>query len=196
MLFADAQWMKAGTVGMTMHSDNAMNRFLASVERRALRMAEFSVRDRDEALDIVQDSMMALVQKYANRPEAEWAPLFFRILNSRIISWHRRRQSRRRWLWFGNELQTTADDDTDGLPEAEDRQTPDAWLQAHSLRERLEAVLKQLPLRQRQVFLLRAWEGLDVKATAQAMGCSEGSVKTHYFRVMARLREVLGEDLS
>lgn len=175
-----------------MSDPDALNRFLATVERRALRMAELSVGSRDDALDIVQDSMLALARSYARKPEADWAPLFYRILNHRIISWHRQRTRRRRWLWLDHEIGA----DTDGQGDAFDSRTghhdtPPALLAAEQLGERLEAALRDLPGRQRQAFLLRIWEGMDVRTTAGVMQCSEGSVKTHLSRAMARLQAVV-----
>lgn len=173
---------------------DALNRFLASVERRALRMAEWSVGSRDEALDIVQDSMLALARSYAHKPEADWAPLFYRILNHRILSWHRQRNRRRRWLWLDHEMSPEAEGQGDGLDRlAGHADTPPALLEAEQLRGRLEAALRALPERQRQAFLLRVWEGMDVRATARAMQCSEGSVKTHLSRAMARLQTAVEE---
>lgn len=164
--------------------------FLRGVERRALRMAEFSTGNRDDALEIVQDSMLAFVRNYQSRPAEEWTPLFYRVLDSRILDFHRRRTVRSRWLaWLplggGDDeegvdaLAQVADDVEPGpLQRLADGQTTGA----------LDAALKALPLRQRQCFLLRVWEGLDVAETAIAMQCSEGSVKTHLSRAMTALR--------
>ena len=171
----------------------ALDRFLAGVERRALRMAEISVRDRDEALDIVQDAMIKLARHYGQRPEGEWAPLFYRILQNGVRDWHRRRKVRNRVMaWFGS---GTPDDGYDPVGAAPDpfARTPAERIQADEALEQLEASIRQLPPRQREAFMLRTFEGLDVAGTAVAMGCSEGSVKTHYFRAVHTLREALGE---
>lgn len=154
-------------------------------------MARLATRDRDEALDLVQDAMTALVQRYADRPPAEWAPLFHRILQNRIRDWARRHALRARlraWLGRGDDGDGAAGDPLDGL--ADDASATPAEL---AERAGLARALAALPLRQREAFLLRAWEGLDVAATARAMRCSQGSVKTHYFRAIRALRAALGD---
>ncbi|MBL8300046.1 MAG: RNA polymerase sigma factor [Rhodanobacteraceae bacterium] len=171
---------------------NHLDRFLRSVERRALRIAELSVGHRDEALDLVQEAMLAFVRNYAGKPEAEWPPLFYRVLDSRVTDWHRRSQVRGRWLAV---LWPTRDDeeDTDPIAMAVDAAEtgPLARLASENAGEALDAALRQLPLRQRQAFLLRIWEGLDVADTATAMRCGEGSVKTHLWRALNALRTAL-----
>ncbi|MGC4027557.1 MAG: RNA polymerase sigma factor [Steroidobacteraceae bacterium] len=174
----------------------SLDSFLASVERRALRIAQLATRDRDEALDLVQDAMLRLARRYASRPSGEWAPLFHRILLNRIRDWQRGRKLRdslflRRW-------RAPEEDEGDPLEQAVD---PDASegasaLQREQLLVRLEDVLRCLPARQREAFQLRVWEGLNVDDTALAMGCSAGSVKTHLFRAMQVLRAELGSGLT
>jgi len=169
-----------------------LNRFLASVERRAYRMAVLATGNQDEAMDIVQDAMLKLVENYGDKPEPDLAPLFFCILQSRIRDWYRRSSVRNRLRsWLGSD----DDDETDALDQLPDpaARAPDELLAARGGMVALESALGALPLRQQQVFLLRAWEGLDVKQTAQIMQCAEGSVKTHYSRALASLREKLGE---
>jgi RNA polymerase sigma-70 factor (ECF subfamily) len=168
----------------------ALDRFLAGVERRALRIAEFGTGNREDALDVVQDTMLRLVQRYADRPEQEWAPLFHRILQSRITDFHRREAVRRRWrVWFRGDEQAFGDP-LENQP-APASAGPDRRSDADHMAATLEQALAGLPLRQQQAFLLRMWEGLNVAETAQAMGCSEGSVKTHLSRAMRALREQL-----
>jgi len=169
-----------------------LDRFLASVERRAFRMAVLATRDRDDALDLVQDAMTALVERYAARPPAEWAPLFHRILQNRIRDWARRRAWRDRFRsWLGR---ADGDDDPiEALADA-DARDPASHAADAAAGRRLEAALAALPPRQQQAFLLRAWEGSDVAETAQAMRCSAGSVKTHYFRAVRALRDALGDE--
>jgi RNA polymerase sigma-70 factor, ECF subfamily len=167
---------------------------LRGVERRALRMAEFSTGNRDDALEIVQDSMLAFVRHYADKPQPEWTPLFYRVLDSRILDFHRRRNVRSRWLsWLPLGSNTHDETAADPLEQVADEADPGPLqrLADHETGGALDVALKALPLRQRQCFLLRIWEGLDVADTARAMQCSEGSVKTHLSRAMAALRSRL-----
>ena len=173
--------------------ESRLNRFFADVEKRALRIAEISVRDRDDALDLVQDAMIRLARHYAQRPDDEWAPLFYRILQNRIRDWQRKQVVRNRvMVWFGKGGSEKDYDPVESAPDPSGR-TPDRTLQSHQALERLESAIAGLPARQREAFMLRTFEGLDVAGTATAMGCSEGSVKTHYSRAVHRLRETLGE---
>jgi RNA polymerase sigma-70 factor (ECF subfamily) len=172
----------------------ALDHFLASVERRALRMAQIATGNDDEALDLVQEAMVRLVQHYADRDGSEWGPLFHCILQSRIRDWYRRTRVRNRWReWFGTrpEDEEDANDPLEGV--ADPSAKPDEELRRKRAAVALEAALRTLPLRQQQAFLLRAWEELDVAQTAAAMRCSEGSVKTHFFRAVRALRKQLGE---
>lgn len=168
----------------------ALDRFLAGIERRALRIAEFGAGNREDALDIVQDSMLRLVQGYADRPEQEWRPLFHRILQSRIADFHRREAVRRRWrIWLRSD-DDARDDPLENQP-APASVGPERRSDAEHMSARLEQTLTQLPRRQQQAFLLRMWEGMNVAEAAEAMGCSEGSVKTHLSRAMGVLRKRL-----
>ena len=168
----------------------ALNTFLAGIERRAFRMAELATSNPDAALDIVQDAMLALVKKYAHKGEDAWGPLFHRILQSKIRDWYRRNTVRNRiFSWFTH----NDEDDSDPVQQAADVNSPQP---DHNLHNDLSAeatmqALKLLPLRQQQAFMLRSWEGYSVEQTAQAMGCSAGSVKTHYSRAVHTLREQL-----
>jgi RNA polymerase sigma-70 factor (ECF subfamily) len=177
----------------TLDQRQALERFLADVERRAYRIAQLSVGDGDEALDIVQDAMIRLARGYGDRPPAEWRPLFFRILANRITDQQRRGSVRRRvFAWFAPRAD---DDDDDPIADAPDPApvAPDAVAERDEAMQALAVALRGLPARQREAFLLREFEGLDVAGTAAAMGCSEGSVKTHYFRAVHSLRAVLGD---
>jgi RNA polymerase sigma-70 factor (ECF subfamily) len=171
-----------------------LDRFLASVERRAFKIAQIAIRDIEEALDIVQDAMLQLARRYAARPSEEWKPLFYRILNNRIRDCQRRRVVRSRIIaWWPARL---ADDEEAADPiesAAGTEMAPTERVQVDETLQALERALADLPRRQQQAFLLRTLEGLDVAGTAAAMGCSEGSVKTHYFRAVQTLRERLGE---
>lgn len=174
--------------------EQELNRFLADVERRALRIAEIAIRDRDEALDLVQEAMIKLVRNYANRSNDEWTPLFYRILQNGVRDWHRRRVVRNRvMVWFGRSTSDGRDyDPVAAAPDPAGR-TPDEILQTDQAMESLQLAVAALPRRQREAFMLRTFEGLNVAGTAVAMGCSEGSVKTHYSRAVHSLRDTLGE---
>jgi RNA polymerase sigma-70 factor (ECF subfamily) len=193
-VFAVSSMRESKTGTGTLQRESQLNQFLSGVERRALRIAEINVRDRDEALDLVQEAMIKLVRNYAGRPEEEWTPLFYRILQNGIRDWQRRRKVRNRvMVWFGR----AAGDDADYDPVAQApdpvARTPEDELQTAEAMTRLESAMRALPDRQREAFMLRSFEGLDVAATALAMGCSEGSVKTHYSRAVHALRDRLGE---
>ena len=182
------------TGARTLQRERQMDRFFADVERRALRIADIAVRDRDEALDLVQDAMIKLARNYAERPAEEWTPLFYRILKNRIRDWHRRQNVRRRIMaFFGKGHGEGRDvDPVEAAPDPFGR-TPEQELQTREALAQLERAIGRLPTRQREAFMLRTFEGLDVAGTAIAMGCSEGSVKTHYSRAVHTLRDALGE---
>lgn len=178
-----------------LESATTLDRFLASVERRAFRIAQMAVRDRDDALDIVQGAMLRLARSYARRPSEEWKPLFYRILYNGIRDWQRRKTVRSRIFGF---LPGSWPDDEDAPADpfervASDAPEPSRLLMADEAMARLETAVGQLPTRQQQAFALRCLEGMDVAEAAAAMGCSEGSVKTHYFRALQTLRAKLGE---
>jgi len=174
-----------------------MHNFLREIERRAVRMAEFSTRNRDDALEIVQETMLGLVKSYSNRPEGEWKPLFYRILNSRINDWHRRQKVRNRVMtivhWAKGEGDEPADNPLEQAP-ASYHSNPDEVLQLSFKTETMITAIGQLPKRQQQAFILRAWEGLSVAETAVSMSCSQGSVKTHYSRAVHTLRVKLEDE--
>jgi RNA polymerase sigma-70 factor, ECF subfamily len=171
-----------------------MNEFLVSIERKAYRMACISTGKPEDALDLVQDAMVRFVEKYADKPREQWTPLFYRILHNRITDHHRRRALSGRWLvWFsagpGDEVESSP------VQEYPDPSEPGAEhrLKVDGAMVQLEKALHELPLRQRQVFLLRVWEEFNVADTALAMNCSQGTVKTHYSRAIERLRARLGD---
>lgn len=171
-----------------------LNSFFADVEARALRIAEIAVRNRDDALDLVQDAMIRLARKYADRPAAEWTPLFYRILQNRVRDFQRRQAVRNRvMVWFGRAGSDGDEFDPVALAPDPDGPTPDEALESVEAMRQLAAALTELPARQREAFVLRNFEGLDVAQTAVAMAVSEGSVKTHYSRAVHRLREALGD---
>jgi RNA polymerase sigma-70 factor (ECF subfamily) len=175
-----------------------MSDFLASVERRAFKQAVFSVHDDEAALDIVQDTMMKLAQKYAARPAAELPLLFQRILQNTIRDHFRRQKVRSTWTMLLSNLGARGDDDdVDPLETMEIEAhenvpaSPMDRLEQSQVMAAIEAAVKALPERQREAFMLRYWEELDVSETARVMGCSEGSVKTHCSRATHALAKVL-----
>src|SRR5271154_1413343 len=181
--------------GAVLEYTRELEKFLAEIERRAFRMAQVALRDPDDALDAVQDAMLKLARNYAKRPANEWRPLFYRILENGIRDLQRRRSVRKRFMaWLpdakedpDNEAQNPLDIGADSAPPI-----PEKLMQGQAMQQ-LEASLRALPARQREAFMLRNFEGLDVAETATAMGCSEGSVKTHYSRAVHTLREQLSE---
>ncbi|MEE8093553.1 MAG: RNA polymerase sigma factor [Gammaproteobacteria bacterium] len=176
----------------TLESRAEMEVFLRDVETRAFRIAVVSTRDADEALDIVQDAMISLARRYADRSVEEWRPLFYRILKNRIHDWQRRRIVRGRVLSFFGGQEGEEYDPIAQAPGPSSENPIEALARGQAM-EALEQALRDLPRRQREAFTLRNFEGLDVAETAAAMGCSDGSVKTHYSRAVHRLRESLGE---
>jgi RNA polymerase sigma-70 factor (ECF subfamily) len=169
--------------------------FLSEVERKAFRIAQIALRHEADALDVVQDAMMQLAHRYASRPAEEWRPLFYRILENRIRDVQRRRMVRQRVMsimpWRGEDAEDDAPDPIDQAADA--APTPAVQIESDQMMQALEHALTELPARQRQAFLLRNIEGLDVADTAAAMKCSQGSVKTHYFRALQALRSKLGD---
>jgi RNA polymerase sigma-70 factor, ECF subfamily len=172
----------------------ALNQFLAGVELKAFKIAQAALRHEDDALDAVQDAMLQLARAYSGRPAQEWKPLFYRILENRIRDMQRRRTVRGRVMAWLPARADDEDDDYDPIAQAASSEPqPLRRLELDEAVGALDEALKKLPRRQQQAFLLRTLEGLDVAETALAMGCSEGSVKTHYFRALQALRAQLGE---
>jgi RNA polymerase sigma-70 factor (ECF subfamily) len=177
-----------------LNQQSAMNGFLRDVERRALRMAEMATGNRDDALEIVQDSMLGLVKRYSDRPSEEWRPLFYRILQSRINDFYRRRTVRMRVMavmpWSQSDAEDAYPDPMDAATAGERENPVEEVQQTATTRAMIDAI-GRLPARQQQAFMLRAWEGMSVNETAKAMACSEGSVKTHYSRALRNLQQQL-----
>lgn len=174
--------------------------FLAEVERRAYKQALFSVRDDHLALDIVQDAMLKLTESYAGRPPGELPLLFQRILQNTIRDFFRRQKVRALWTSpLSSLFGSGADEDADPLESlevADDSrfsEPPSEQAERSQVLAFIEKALERLPARQRQAFLLRYWEELDVAAVASIMGCSEGSVKTHCSRATHALSVMLGK---
>ncbi len=173
---------------------SALNAFLAEVERKAYRMAQIALRHEEDALDAVQDAMIQLTRRYADRPQQEWRPLFYRILENRIRDLQRRRMVRGKVMALLPWRRDEDEEMPDPVAEAPDQAPgPAERAEGMGVMAKLETALAALPARQREAFLLRNLEGLDVAETAAAMGCSDGSVKTHYFRPVQALKAQLGE---
>lgn len=178
-------------------SRQQLSEFLASVERRAFKHAVYAVQNDAVALDIVQDSMLKLAESYASRPIEEIPPLFQRILQNTIRDYFRRAKVRQTWTPLASSFTSDLDDDDSEfnlLEYVEDdglgkwlSNLPDLHLSQKQTLNQIEEALQELPLRQREAFLLRYWEERDVAETAAIMGCSEGSVKTHCSRAVHAL---------
>ena len=189
---------KLGPVDDAMHAEResadiaaaplhtSLEQFLAGVDGRAFRFAELGLRHREDALDAVQDSMIKMLG-YRDRPASEWSPLFWSILRNRITDMQRRGLFRLRWMLPGS-----SNDDGDPIDWADDGPDPSRRNDSREAWARISTVLGRLPARQREAFTLRVLEELDVADTARAMGCSEGSVKTH----LSRAREAMQKQLE
>ncbi len=177
--------------GCVQEQQQALDQFLSEVERSAYRMAEIATRNPDDALDIVQDAMIKLVEKYADKPQEEWRPLFFTILHSRITDYHRRNTlTGRIFAWASRD-----DEGGDDLDQyAIESDSPLERVTEQLTLDRLNTALEDLPTRQQQVFLLRTWQGFSVAETAQILKCSEGSVKTHLSRATDTLMKSVEKD--
>lgn len=169
-----------------------LDTFLASVERQAYRFALHYTRDRDDALDLVQDAMLRLARRYADRPDDEYPPLFFGILRNRVRDWQRREIVRSRIFFWQGRADGADADPVDVAPDPTGA-TPETHARLDAALGALDAALTQLPTRQREVFLMRTLDGMDVQSTAAALGIGEGSVKTHHSRAVHRLRAILGD---
>lgn len=185
---------------ITLSSHYELSQFLADVERRAYKQALFAVRDAHVALDIVQDTMLKLTDKYGDKPVDEYPMLFQRILQNTIRDYYRRQKVRSSWTTLFSSLQPHDEgEDFDPLDVLQDKNNnsqppePNSALEQTQLLALIEKALTELPPRQREAFLLRYWEDLDTAETALAMGCSEGSVKTHCSRATHTLAAKLKE---
>lgn len=179
-------------------TEQELSAFLKSVEKRAFKRSVYHVRNEEAALDIVQDSMMKLVEHYSHKPANELPMLFQRILSNTTLDWFRRQKTRN--ALFSNLSDFESDSGDGEFDLLENIDSSDASTQVESaenttqraqvLRE-IELEIQELPARQREAFLMRYWEELDVAETAAAMGCSEGSVKTHCSRAVQALSKAL-----
>ncbi len=181
-----------------MATEQELSDFLKNVEKRAFKRSIYHVRDEEAALDIVQDSMMKLAQHYGDKPAAELPMLFQRILSNTTLDWFRRRKTRNALFSNMSDFESSGEDgDFDLLETLETLTNSEGTESAQDATERAQILLqielevKELPGRQREAFLMRYWEEMDVAETAAAMGCSEGSVKTHCSRAVHALSKAL-----
>lgn len=182
-----------------MATEQELSDFLKSVEKRAFKRSVYHVRDEEAALDIVQDSMMKLAEHYGDKPAEELPMLFHRILSNTTLDWFRRNKTRKALFSNFSDFDSDKDDGEFDLLEAlavdNDSQTTqsaeDNFASIANVHD-IEEEIQNLPARQREAFLLRYWEELDVAETAAVMGCSEGSVKTHCSRAIQALSKTLG----
>lgn len=179
-------------------TERELSDFLQSVEKRAFKRTIYHVRDEEAALDIVQDSMMKLAEHYGDKPPGELPMLFQRILSNCTLDWFRRQKTRNALFSNLSDFESASEDgdfdllETYSSPEHSQQveSAEDSTRRAQILRE-IETEIMELPARQREAFLMRYWEDMDVAETAAAMGCSEGSVKTHCSRAVAALSKAL-----
>ena len=194
-IIAAASWRAHSS---SLATDQQLNEFLKSVEKRAFKRASYAVRDDDAALDIVQDAMIRLAERYADRPAAELPLIFQRILSNAMMDWFRRQKVRNGLFRNFSDFEPAGGSDDFDILEALSLPMGDGMVDdaAAALSQTqhlalIETALTGLPARQREAFLLRYWEELNVSDTAQAMGCSEGSVKTHCSRAVHALAQAL-----
>jgi RNA polymerase sigma-70 factor, ECF subfamily len=179
-----------------MASAQELSDFLREVERRAFKQTVYAVRDEHAALDIVQDAMLKLAEKYANNPVTEYPMLFQRILQNTMRDFWRRQKVRNLWTTLLSSFGAGKDGEEDHDPldtiDVEDESdNPVVQLERSQTIAIIEKAIEKLPARQREAFVLRYWEDMDVAETASVMGCSQGSVKTHCSRAVHTLAELL-----
>lgn len=175
-----------------MATPKELSDFLAATERRAFKQTAYAVRDDHAALDIVQDAMMKLADKYGSQPASEFPMLFQRILQNTMRDYWRRQKVRNLWTTllssFGGNSEDNEDrDPLDTIDVGDDSEEPSAQIGRNQTIQLIERALEKLPARQREAFVLRYWEEMDVAETAEIMGCSDGSVKTHCSRAVHAL---------
>jgi RNA polymerase sigma-70 factor (ECF subfamily) len=180
-------------------TEQELSDFLKSVEKRAFKRSLYHVRNEEAALDIVQDSMMKLVEHYSGKPSAELPMLFQRILSNCTLDWFRRQKTRNALFTNLGDFESASDEGEFDLLETLDTsddsnrtESAESTTERAQILREIETEIQELPARQREAFLMRYWEELDVAETAAAMGCSEGSVKTHCSRAVQALSKALG----
>jgi RNA polymerase sigma-70 factor, ECF subfamily len=179
-------------------TEQELSDFLKGVEKRAFKRSVYHVRNEESALDIVQDSMMKLVEHYGHKPADELPMLFQRILSNTTLDWFRRQKTRNALFSNLGDFEGLNDDsdfdlleNLDGTDDSTQVESAEASTQRAQILREIEVEIQELPPRQREAFLMRYWEELDVAETAAAMGCSEGSVKTHCSRAVQALNKAL-----
>ncbi|WP_286833357.1 MULTISPECIES: RNA polymerase sigma factor [Acinetobacter] len=173
-------------------AESRLKNFMQDVTGRALVMMESATQSQHGiAMDLVQEAFISLHKSYADRSTEEWYPLFYTILNNKLQDWRRKEMRRNQPFSFFKKVQL--DDDDAELNDVVDEATPSPleFLDQAVTAEEIQQAIAQLPVRQQQAFMLRAWEDFDTHTTAQIMNCSEGSVKTHYHRAIQGLRASL-----
>jgi len=167
--------------------------FLASVDKKAYKMANIATANSQDALDIVQDTMEKMVRHYSEKPSTEWPALFYRILHNVIMDFHRKKKFRNLFFFWQQHQQPTDEaehSNSDGFDAnftAHNQQCHEALLTKNEHIDHMLTVISSLPPKQQQCFLLRCWQGFSVAKTAQIMQCSQGTVKTHYSRAVAKI---------
>jgi RNA polymerase sigma-70 factor (ECF subfamily) len=181
-----------------MATDKELSDFLENVERRAFKQAVYAVRKDESALDIVQDAMIKLAEKYGDKPAAELPMLFQRILQTTILDYFRREKVRNTWVSLFSSMAPSGDEHEDfdileslAAKDGEAGESSADQVERQQTLAIIDAEVQKLPARQREAFLMRYWQDMDVAETAEAMGCSEGSVKTHCSRATHALAEAL-----
>lgn len=180
-------------------TEQELSDFLKSVEKRAFKRSMYHVREEEAALDIVQDSMMKLAQHYGDKPVGELPMLFQRILSNATLDWFRRRKTRNALFTNINDFDSSGEEGEfdflgtlESLVDSEGTESAQDATERAQIMHEIELHIEALPGRQREAFLMRYWEEMDVAETAAAMGCSEGSVKTHCSRAVHALSKSLG----
>ena len=181
-----------------MATEQELSDFLKSVEKRAFKRSVYHVRNEESALDIVQDSMMKLAEHYGHKPAEELPMLFQRILSNCTLDWFRRKKTRNALFSNMSDFESAGNEGEFDLLEtlnvqsqSDQTESAETFTQRAQTLHGIETEIQELPTRQREAFLMRYWEELDVAETAAAMGCSEGSVKTHCSRAVQALSKAL-----
>ena len=182
-----------------MASSKELSDFLRDVERRAFKQTVYAVRDEHAALDIVQDSMLKLAEKYPYKPVTEYPMLFQRILQNTMRDFWRRQKVRNLWTSLLSSFGSTEEgeetrDPLDTIDVGDELRNPAVQVERSQTLQIIETALQKLPGRQREAFVLRYWEEMSVAETAESMGCSEGSVKTHCSRALHTMVSLLEQN--